>query len=463
MITFSISALCNALPFYHSISIDSRTLEPGALFIALDGKNFQGADFALNALERGASAVVQSRWKHHHDERIFWAETPLDVLRCLAQNRRKVSKAVFYAITGSVGKTTTKEGLSKILKHVGPTYASASSYNNHIGVPLTLANCPLDAEYAVCEVGTNHPGEIASLVSYVQPDISILTAVSGAHIEHFGSVEAIFQEKCSIFSGKIGVFPEEFTFRDELMKRYPNHDWVTFGLRSGDVHVAQGLEQKKGTLTLCSPQGPVSYVPSSWNHHWIETNMAILATVCASKLDIQSAAEVLSSFTPLKGRGAVRYYDRLGVRCIDESYNAAPQAMQSCLEAFTLAQGRKILVLGEMGELGNHAPALHTALIPYIENVQAEHIFLIGNLFNEVYEVVSQRTPHTRLASDVSEILEELKDSIEFGDTLLLKGKNSAKIWRVLDTLSLWNDEDVSSATHLEKTPYKAQANFLQD
>lgn len=424
---------------YQGVSTDSRTIMPGEVFIALDGPNFQGADFAMQALDRGACAVVQSRWKNHEDPRIIWAESPLEVLDDLAQQRRKAIQGTVFAVTGSVGKTTTKAGLAHVLRDFGSVHASAASYNNHIGVPLTLANTPLDSAYSIFEVGTNHPGEILELVQYIHPDISILTGVSEAHIGNFRSLEAIAEEKCSIFQeGKVGVLPSNCVLQNRVLKRYPERTWVTFGAAQGDIHV---LDVQEGKLRVHTPQGEVKYKLTSADHHWIDSNLIILAAVHAAGLDVQQAALALESFYPLKGRGQVVHYPGLNIWCVDDTYNAAPQAVRACLKAFAhrCVPGRKILVLAEMGELGTHSQALHEALIPDIKAVNAAHIFLMGDAFEAVAAALARCGHPAHYCAGIDVLCARLCDVLVPQDTVWVKGKNSAQMWRVLERLHAWD------------------------
>ena len=429
------------LPSYTRISIDTRTLLPGDLFIALNGPNFQGSVFTQEALSKGACAVIQEYGGAEtlQDPRIFRVEDSLALLYCLAQSRRKKIKGLCYAITGSAGKTTTKEGLAYVLRNFGMTHASTSSYNNHIGVPLSVANCPAEAQYAIFEVGTNHPGEIEPLVAHVQPHISMLTTLSEAHIENFRDIKAIAEEKFEIFRGEIGILPVDFPFvylRDKKKIR-----WITYGLEKGDVHSKGPWGTPQTVLQVYTPKGKVAYCPSLWCPHWIEVNLGILAAFLATDIDLQEACDHLSSFLPLKGRGAFVYYDALDIGCIDESYNAAPVAMRSCIHAFALRQvpGRKILILGEMGELGHHGPRLHEELVPLVESVYASHIFLVGELFHDIAISLAQKGHEVYWALALSSVLDTLKSVLLPGDTVLVKGKNSAHMNEVLSMLERWN------------------------
>ncbi|PPE04236.1 UDP-N-acetylmuramoyl-tripeptide--D-alanyl-D-alanine ligase [Holospora curviuscula] len=430
-----------ALPLYTGVSIDTRTLVPGDLFIALDGPNFQGHRFTQEALAKGACAVVQAHENNTQDPRVLWVSDSLALLQYIARDRRKKFRGLCYAVTGSVGKTTTKEGLVHVLKHFGPTHASVSSYNNHIGVPLTLANCPPEARYGIFEVGTNHPGEIEELVSYVQPDVSILTAISEAHIENFQTLKAIAEEKFKIFSGKIGILPTHCPFIEVLNKK--NLQWITYGIEEGDVHCKKvNFESKaQALLHVYTPWGEISYRPSSWCSHWIEGNLGILAALSTAGVDLQEASRYLSSFSPLKGRGAFIYYDSLDIGCIDESYNAAPLAMRACIQAFGLSEvpGRKILLLGEMGELGDHGPRLHEELIPFINAVGAEHIFLVGALFQESAFLLAQKGASVHWGLELFLLLDTIKFLLLPKDTLLVKGKNSANMCQIFSWLESWN------------------------
>ncbi|ETZ07067.1 putative UDP-N-acetylmuramoyl-tripeptide--D-alanyl-D-alanine ligase [Holospora obtusa F1] len=432
----SFSHIVSKLPSYAKISIDTRTLSSGDVFVALDGKNFKGHKFAQEALYKGACAVVQSFESTFTNALAFCVQDPLAFLHYIARHRRYSIKGLCYAVTGSVGKTTTKEGIAHVLKHFGQTYFSASSYNNHIGVPLSIANCPPGARYTVFEVGTNHPGEIASLVALVKPDVSVLTPISEAHIGNFHDISSIVLEKFEIFTGQIGVLPYEYSFDAALKNKI---SWLTYGLKKGDVHIINISDH--GEVQVRTPQGKVTYRPSSLASHWIEGNLGILAALIPENIDLQQGAEHLSSFVPLRGRGAVICYDLLKIRCIDESYNAAPLAMRACILDFAIRKvpGRKILCLGEMGELGVHGPRLHQELIAYIEQVKGAHIFLVGELFQKTFEILSKMGYSVYWATEVFALLDTVKSVLLPLDTLLVKGSNATRMYQICSFLEKWN------------------------
>jgi UDP-N-acetylmuramoyl-tripeptide--D-alanyl-D-alanine ligase len=430
------------------ISIDTRTLRPGDLFIALQGENFKGDNFAQEALAKGACGVVCGP-QGPRGPGILMVEDTLAYLTQQAALARQKFQGTVIAVTGSVGKTTVKEGLRHMLQALlGPraVHASIKSFNNHIGLPLTLANLPETTPFGLFEVGTNHPGEIESLVGLLKPHLAILTQVSLAHAGHFGTLGAIAMEKSAIFTqANQGILSRDLSCYDQV-KAWGHErgckQWLTFGRHpASDIRlliVEKNLDGEACEVTTAFPGGIVRYTLSCPWDHWIENSLVFLAGAYALGKDMVRAAESLATFFPVQGRGKVLTFPERDVTVVDESYNAAPQAMAACLSAFAERKisfaGRKILVLGEMRELGDNSLSEHEKLVPLICQVKAGHIFLCGQAFRGAYEHLKQDFPVT-WGIDLEEIKQGFLQVLQPKDTIFLKGSNGMALWRALDWL----------------------------
>ena len=396
------------------VSIDTRTLAPGDLFVALVGER-DGHEHVAAALARGAAAVMVHRAESvPAGAAALVVDDTLAALALLGAAGRARFGGRMVAVTGSVGKTTTKEMLRVALAGFGPTHAAVASYNNHWGVPLTLARLPADAAFCVCEIGMNNPGEIEPLARLVAPDVAVITNIEAAHIGHLGSIEAIADEKGAIFRGlKPGgrsVLPADSAHYDRLALLA--RDGVTFGRDAGaDVRVEGDAITVAGqhlTLHLSAPGA-----------HLRVNAAAAIAAVVALGLDPAVAAEGLAQFRPLGGRGMQR---QLGaVTLLDESYNANTASVRASLAVLRGMTGtRHIAVLGDMLELGEFGPAEHAGLAADVAEA-ADLLYACGPLMRHLFEAVpaSQRGA---LATDSATLAPIVAAAVRPGDAVLIKG-----------------------------------------
>ena len=380
------------------LSIDTRTLQPGDLFVALVGDTDGHAHVAA-ALERGAAAVMV----HRADilpagaAALIVGDT-LAGLHALGRAGRARFGGRMVGITGSVGKTTTKEMLRAALASFGPTHAAEASYNNHWGVPLTLARLPPDCAYCIAEIGMNNPGEIEPLARMVAPHVAAITAIAPAHIGHLGSLEAIADEKAAILRGLepggVAVLPTDASTLPRLLAAAGSHSVVTFG-NGADIELA---------------------APGA---HMRSNAAAALAIVAALGLDPVRAGEAIAGFTPLRGRGLQR---RLGpIALLDESYNANTASVRAALSVLAGMDGqRRVAVLGDMLELGEFGPAEHAGLAPEV-TAAADVLFASGPLMRHLFEAV----PAARrgaLTADSASLAPIVADAVRPGDAVLVKG-----------------------------------------
>jgi UDP-N-acetylmuramoyl-tripeptide--D-alanyl-D-alanine ligase len=429
------------------VSIDTRTLERGDLFVALSGENRDGHEFVADALKKGAAAALVSREPPGvlSDAPLLLVNDTQTGLEGLGRAARARSKAHIVAVTGSAGKTTTKEMLRLILARSGSVAASAASYNNHWGVPLSLARMPLDAVYAVLEIGMNHAGEIRSLVKLVRPHVAVITTVAPAHLEHFGTVEAIADAKAEIFEGiepgGAAILPIENPQFDRLAAHAKESGVariLSFGKStSADARLMSttGQGDSQNVLATIGKMRLAFSINAAGGH--IAMN-AIAALLTAQELgaDVARGADELASFAALKGRGA-RFLAG-GIEVIDESYNANPASMAAAIELLGKAQpqgsGRRIAALGDMRELGPEAAALHKALARNIAAARTELVFLCGPNMRALWEALPAKH-RGNYAETSAELASEIMHSLKKGDVVLVKGSFGSRMSVIIEAL----------------------------
>jgi UDP-N-acetylmuramoyl-tripeptide--D-alanyl-D-alanine ligase len=444
------------------ISIDSRTLGKGDAFFAIQGDNRDGHDFVDDALKTGAGLAVVARAQapHFADAPLLAVDDVLEALRALARaGRRRIDKAKVIAVTGSVGKTGTKEALRLALSADGETHASASSYNNHWGVPLSLARCPASVHYAVFEIGMNHAGEITPLTALVQPHVAIVTAIEPVHLEYFGSLEKIADAKAEIFTGLqpggtavLNCDNGQFA-RLAAAAREAGARIVSFGEDpEADAQLVRCALQPDASMVEARIfSEPVTYKIGAPGKHLVQNSLAVLAAVALVGADLALAALALSKLQPAVGRGARAILKMPGgsALLIDESYNANPASMRAAIallgQAPLGAHGRRIAVLGDMLELGDQGAALHRALAEPIENASVDLVFCSGPQMQALWKML----PSTRQGgyADTAAALEPaVLGAVRAGDAVMVKGSLGSKMAPIVKALeSRFPREDVPS------------------
>ena len=427
----------------HSISIDSREIEQDALFVAIKGDKLDGHDFVSAALAAGASAaIVSEAWfLAHGGERLIVVPDPLEALRTLGRAARSRSKALIVAVTGSAGKTTTKEAIRSVLSAAGPTHWSLKSFNNHWGVPLTLARLPREAQYAVFEIGMNHAGEITPLVQMVRPHIAVITTVAAAHLEFFASVTQIAEAKAEIFlgleEGGTAVLNADHDYLHVLFAKAREakiDHIVTYGFdEEADWRI--GPPETAGPRTFARVTHGTEIFDLNLGvrgRHMVANATAALAVGRLAGMDRYVALKALGEFGASEGRGEMI---RLGpsakpLLLIDESYNANIASMNATLEVFaTVAApgGQKVLVLGDMLELGPQGADLHRSLKDAVLKSGATRIFLVGSAIESLAEALGE----DRLAGQsryIDPILETILSGLAYGDAVMVKGSKGVRL-----------------------------------
>ena len=423
------------------LSIDTRTLKPGDLFVALKGDNRDGHDFVRAAFDAKAGAALVSHTPEGAGGPMLVVANTQRALEDLAVASRARSDAKIVAVTGSAGKTTTKEMLRLAFGALGTTHASAASYNNHWGVPLSLAALPRDARYAVFEIGMNHFGEIRSLVGFVRPHVALVTTIAPAHLEFFGTCEAIADAKSEIFEGiepgGAALIPSDSPWSGRLIARAKQTHVarvLTFGETSGSDARLLAYDEVDGHAHIRADIAgmPVEFTIAAPGRHIASNALGALLAVKTCDGDVLNAAAAMKAFSALKGRGA--RFSAGGVEVIDESYNANPASMSAALALLGAAKGRRIAVLGDMLEMGEDAASHHAGLAAPIERARADLVFLCGPQMNSLWD----RLPASRrgaLAASSAELAKPLLATLKAGDTILVKGSNGMKLSVIIDAL----------------------------
>jgi UDP-N-acetylmuramoyl-tripeptide--D-alanyl-D-alanine ligase len=434
------------------ISIDSRTLRPGEAFFAISGDNRDGHQFVEGALKAGAALAVVAADKRAMlpaDGRYLIVDDVLEGLRQLAKAARARTDSKVIGVTGSVGKTSTKEALQLVLSREGPTHASAASYNNHWGVPLSLARCPQDARFAVFEMGMNHAGEIGPLSQLVQPHIAIITTIAPVHLEYFASVDDIADAKAEIFDGLVTGGAAILNCDNAQFSRLLEHAQaakvgriVSFGEneKAAARLIDCALQPESSTVRANILGQNVAYKLGAPGKHLVLNSLAVLAAAKLAGADLAIAALALADLKPASGRGTRIELSLPGgpALLIDESYNANPVSMRAALDLLGQAslgpRGRRIAVLGDMLELGSETADLHRALVePVIAN-DVDLVFCAGPAMRNLWQAL----PSDRrggYAEDSRGLEPQVLDAVRGGDAIMVKGSNGSKMAPIVKSL----------------------------
>jgi UDP-N-acetylmuramoyl-tripeptide--D-alanyl-D-alanine ligase len=422
------------------VAIDTRTVRPGDLFVALVGEHRDGHAFVLNAHARGAAgALVHQRTDGGP---LLMVHDTLDGLHALGAFARKRFAGRLVAVTGSVGKTTTKEMLRAILGAHGPTHAAEASHNNHWGVPLTLARLPPDARFCVAEIGMNHPGEIAPLARLARPHVAVVTAIAPAHIGHLGSLEAIADEKGSIACGLAPdgtiVLPADEPLLPRLRARAAGRRIVSFGRnRRAEIQLRHAVPDADGTQIAASVAGrAVAFRLPVPGAHMALNALAAIAAAMALGCDADRAAEALATFAPLNGRGTRRTIVLRGgtALLLDESYNANRASVRAALGVLALQPAsRRIAVLGDMLELGDAGTREHRALAADVAEA-ADLLFACGPLSRHLFDAVPTAM-RAAYAPDAATLAPLVAAAAAPGDVILVKGSLGSRMKQVIAAL----------------------------
>jgi UDP-N-acetylmuramoyl-tripeptide--D-alanyl-D-alanine ligase len=447
------AAAQGALPAsVNGISIDSRTLQPGDAFFAIAGDSRDGHDFVEAALKNGAGLAVVAASKRAAfpaDARLLTVEDVLDGLRDLARAARERLKGKVIAVTGSVGKTSTKEALSLVLSRAGLTHASAASYNNHWGVPLSLARCPQEARFAVFELGMNHTGEIGPLSRMVRPDVAIITTVAPVHLQYFKSVEEIADAKAEIFEGLqpggIAILNRDNAQFNRLNDRARDARVarvVTFGENEASEArlVRCVLHAEYSTVQANILGDEVTYKLGAPGRHLVMNSLAVLAAAKLAGADLAISALALAALQPAQGRGTriALVVPGGSALLIDESYNANPVSMRAAIALLGQAEpgprGRRIAVLGDMLELGSQSALLHRELAQAVTENSVDLVFCSGPEMRNLWDALPSNRRGS-YATDSGALEPRVLEAVTSGDAVMVKGSFGSKMAPIVKAL----------------------------
>lgn len=446
----------SSAPFAVSeITIDSRQAGPGSLFIAIRGENRDGHEYIAAARDAGsAAAMVANDWDGPFPDGLPLLKVP-DTFRALydlAAAARARTQARVVAVTGSVGKTSIKEGLTRTLSLIGPTHATAGNLNNHYGLPLTLARMPRDAAFGVLEIGMNHAGEIEPLSRLARPHVAVISTVAAVHLEFFDSVQGIADAKAEIFAGLgadgIAVLNRDNAYFDHLCMRAEEAgvgSILSFGARAdADFRLTAHEPSASGGshVTVSFGDAALDFDIGAPGEHWARNATAILAAVSALGVDPAAVTQAFADIAPPAGRGAVRDIALPGggqIRVIDESYNASPASVEAALAVLGAQQtgpgGRRIAVLGDMLELGHDGPKLHAGLVEPLSRLEIDRVHCCGPLMAHLYAALPdhQKGVHAATSAD---LLPLLMADVRDGDVVTVKGSLGSRMKPLVDALT---------------------------
>ena len=433
----------------HGVAFDSREIGAGDLFFALKGAATDGHRFIETAFANGAAgAIVSQPVPFPH---ILVSDT-MQALEALGHASRARTKAKIIGVTGSAGKTGTKEALYAALDRYsrGRAHRSVKSYNNHVGVPLSLARMPADCDFGVFEMGMNHAGEMRALSKIVRPDVAIITTIAPAHIEFFKDEGGIADAKAEIFEGLVeggtAILPADNWHYPRLRAAAEKYtgNIMSFGFSAdADVRVVDHMPAEGGTLiTAKVRENMLSFTLSQPGEHWIGNSMAVLAAVSAAGGDLASAGLAMAEMGGLAGRGArhsIRIGDGMGV-LIDESYNANPASMLATIGQLGQASGgRRIAVLGSMKELGAKSAEYHRALAAPLAAAKVDFALLVGQemeILAEELKAGVEGPANFAHCATAQEALALLQNYLCASDTILVKGSNSMGLSSIVSALT---------------------------
>ncbi|MBP2229096.1 UDP-N-acetylmuramoyl-tripeptide--D-alanyl-D-alanine ligase [Azospirillum agricola] len=447
------------------VTIDSRKVAAGDLFVAIQGPNFDGHAFVGSALAAGAAAALVS-----HVPDGLPADAPLlrvegdtlDAMAALgAAARARCTDVRMVGVTGSVGKTGTKETLRHVLSAQGPTYATEGSLNNHWGVPLSLARLPADSRYGVFELGMNHAGELGPLSRQVKPDVAVITTIEAAHLEFFASVDAIADAKAEIFEGLnpngVAVLnrdnPQHGRLAAAARAHGLTHVWSFGGHDECEARLLDfSLHATCSAVTALIRGERIQYCLSLPGKHWVMNSLAVLLAAKALGADVAMAARSLSTLQPVKGRGTRKriHLAQGAFTLIDESYNASPAAMLATLEVLGKldpgAGGRRIAVLGDMRELGERADALHAALAEPLRAAHVDAVYACGPHMRALFDRLpaAMRGAWTETSVELAPIVTA---AAKGGDVVMVKGSLGSRTGLIVEALAALDTRTDTAST----------------
>lgn len=429
--------LCGVNRPFNNVSIDTRSLELGDLYIALKGESFDGHDFVEAAVQNGAAAVLVQREVDAAVPYILVENTLLALQKFAADWRARFSIPVI-AVTGSCGKTTTRALLEAIFSQQGKTVASEKSFNNHIGVPLTLLKMRDDDQFAILEMGMNHANEITLLSTMAEPTVAMITCVAPVHLEALGSLENIAKAKAEIFDGLkengTAIINNDDNFADYFRQIVKNHKQLSFGIKKAADVMAKNIhldEKRYSHFTLCTKKGDIEIRLSLMGEHNVYNAVAAAAGALTQNISLEKIKAGLESVN-LIDRRLLELTGINGAVIIDDSYNANPASVRAAIDILSSRGGDSILVLGDMLELGEQKNSYHQQIGELALRSGIRHLFCYGSLSRFAAESFGANAQHF---SDQEELIAALKPLLKAQSTVLVKGSNGMKMNNIVKAL----------------------------
>jgi UDP-N-acetylmuramoyl-tripeptide--D-alanyl-D-alanine ligase len=430
----------NDRPF-DSVSTDTRTLKAGALFVALSGSNFDGHDFVEAAAERGATAALVSRTLPVTIPQVVVSDT-LAALSAFAHEWRREFSIPVIGVTGSNGKTTTKELIGSILSSLGLTLTTRGNLNNHIGVPLTLLQLRPEHRYAVIEMGANHQGEIAHLMSLAEPTIGIVTNAGAAHLEGFGSLEGVAQGKGEMFRGLpasgVAVINADDAFATLWLENRSAERVLTFGFEQPSQFTAHKVKSEatahgfRTEFDLVTPEGTRPASLALAGLHNLRNALGAAAAASAAGASLDDIVRGLAAMKTVAGRLELKPAIN-GAYLVDDSYNANPSSLKAGLDTFRSFGGTRWLVLGEMKELGDSADALHGEVGRYAREAGVARLLAVGERSQYAVDAFGEGA---QWFDNLDSLIDEARSSLTSGIAVLIKGSRANKLEKVAAALA---------------------------
>ncbi|MFN7038986.1 MAG: UDP-N-acetylmuramoyl-tripeptide--D-alanyl-D-alanine ligase [Alphaproteobacteria bacterium] len=428
------------------VSIDSRKANKNSMFIALKGENTDGHNYIMQALDNGASSVLIDHLPSnaHADINYCIVKNTKEGLWDLARYNRNRLKAKIISVTGSIGKTSTKELLKLCFSGIGKTFANYGNYNNDLGVPISISNTPIDTQYAIYEVGMNHSGEITPLTKLIQPDIAIITTIEPIHLEFFNSVEDIARAKAEIFQGLnqngYVILNKDNAYFDLLVqeaKKLGIRNIISFGKdQDSDCKLLEFKEDHEGSKIKAEIFGhEINYKLKSFGIHFGLNSLAVMGAAFALGCDLNIAANNLGNFKAIKGRGEQHnlLFNNKNITLIDDSYNAGPPSVKAALKVLGNYKGRrKVAILSDMRELGPDSVKIHIDLVRDISDNKIDKIIAVGKYMKELYYNLPLEKQYANF-DDVDEVIEVIDKYIEESDVILVKGSLGTQIFKLVE------------------------------
>lgn len=425
---------------FQGLSIDTRTIQPGNLFIAIPGENIDGHHFVAEAYQKGAAAAVVMRAIDCPLPQIQVADTT-KALGILGAAWRNTFNIPFIAITGSNGKTTLKNMIAAIMTaacdhHTDQVLATKGNLNNHLGLPLTLSRLNSQHRYAAIEMGMNHFGEIEYLTSLTRPSVAVINNAAAAHLEGVGDVAGVAKAKAEIFSGLpaqgVAILNRDdafYTFWREVIGERP---YLTFGFHSdADVQTTLNEDDLAAPINVCTPKGSLILQLPLLGKHNVLNALAATAATLATGIDLEAIKAGLECIQPAPGRLELHTLAN-GVKIIDDTYNANPFSLQAAVNTLAGFAGKKILVLGDMKELGQEAKALHQSAGAKIREAGIDYLFTYGELSETTAQAFGAGAYHF---NEQEKLVNALKPFLYNATTILIKGSRSMRMEKVVSGL----------------------------